>query len=252
MLRTFVVSLRLAAFALGTAASVGCASSPGEPDPPPPTPLRLLFVGNSLTYFHQLPELVQQLGASDPSHPVEVTSVAFPDYSLEDHWNRGDALAAIAAGGWDYVLLQQGPSALPESRVLLVDYVTRFAAEIRKVGARPAVYMVWPPLSREAEWSAVTASYTAAAEAVDGLLLPVGEALRAVRRADMSIGLFEKDGFHPSETGSYAAALVIYARAAGVSPVGLTERAGGSTLPAPTVAALETGAAAAIERAGAE
>jgi len=45
---------------------------------------------------------------------------------------------------------------------------------------------------------------------------------------------------------------VIYARAAGVSPVGLTERAGGSTLPAPTLAALETGAAAAIERAGGE
>ena len=183
MLRTLVASLRMAVLALVTAASAGCASSPGEPEPPAPTPLRLLFIGNSLTYFHQLPELVQQLGASDPSHPVEVTSVAFPDYSLEDHWNRGDALTAIAAGGWDYVLLQQGPSALPESRVLLVDDVTRFAAEIRKVGGRPAVYMVWPPLSREAEWSAVTASYTAAADAVDGLLLPVGEALRAVRRA---------------------------------------------------------------------
>ena len=250
MFRTLVVALRVSLFVLATVSSAGCASSTGEPDPTPPTPVRLLFIGNSLTYFHDLPALVQHLSAGDPDHPVEVASVAYPDYSLEDHWNRGDALEAIAAGGWNYVVMQQGPSALSESRVLLVDYVTRFAAEIRKVGARPAVYMVWPPLDREAEWSTVTASYTAAAEAVDGLLLPAGEALRSIRTADRSIGLFEKDGFHPSETGSYAAALVIYARAAGVSPVGLTARAGGSTLPAGTVAALETGAAAAISRAG--
>jgi hypothetical protein len=111
-----------------------------------------------------------------------VSSVAFGDYSLEDHWNRGDALRAIASARWDFVVLQQGPSSLPESRALLVDYATRFAREIRRAGARPALYMVWPPLSREDAWDDVTASYTAAAAAVDGLLLPAGEALRAAGR----------------------------------------------------------------------
>ena len=69
-------------------------------------------------------------------------------FSLEDHWNRGDAQRAIASARWDFVVLQQGPSALPESRALLVDYAHGSPEEIRKVGGRPAIYMVWPGLER--------------------------------------------------------------------------------------------------------
>ena len=112
------------------------------------------------------------------------------------------------------------------------------------------MYMVWPPMSREAEWSAVSASYAAAAEAVDGLLLPAVEALRAVRAGTPSIPLFESDDFHPSLAGTYGVALVVYARAAGVSPVRLTAEAGGSSLPPSYVTALEAGAAQAIAEVG--
>jgi hypothetical protein len=242
--------LRLARLALVAlaAAAASCGSTGVEPAPDPT--LRILFIGNSLTYANDLPAVVQRLGQSDPSRSVVVSSVAFGDYSLEDHWNRGDAQRAIASARWDLVVLQQGPSALAESRALLVDYTTRFAGEIRKVGGRPALYMVWPPMSRETEWSAVSASYAAAAAAVNGLLLPAGEALRAVRAGTPSIPLFEGDGYHPSVAGTYGVALVVYARAAGVSPVGLTARAGGSSLPPASVSALEAGAAQAIAEAG--
>lgn len=244
MARTAFASLRFVLLVLAAGIGSSCGSTAAEPAPDPT--LRILFIGNSLTYANNLPALVQSLGRSDPSREVVVSSVAYGGYSLEDHWARGDAQRAIASARWDFVVLQQGPSALPESRVLLVDYVKRFAGEIRKIGGRPAIYMVWPEMSRESAWDAVTASYTAAAEAVDGLLLPAGEALRAVRAASPSIVLFEGDQFHPSLAGSHAAALVIYARAAEVSPIGLTTQAGGSTLPSTTVTALEAGADAAI------
>ena len=250
--RIAVASWRLARLAvvalIAGAAVASCGSSGTAPDTDPT--LRILFIGNSLTYANDLPATVQRLGQSDHSRSVVVSSVAFGNYSLEDHWNRGDAQRAIASARWDLVVLQQGPSALPESRVLLIDYATRFAGEIRTIGGRPAMYMVWPGLDREAEWSAVSASYAAAAEAVDGMLLPAGEALRAVRAGTPSIPLFEGDGFHPSVAGTYGVALVIYARAAGVSPVGLTARAGGSSLPPAYVTALEAGAAKAIAEAG--
>jgi len=222
-----------------------CGSSAGEP--PPDRELRLLFIGNSLTYANDLPALVRELGRSDPSRAVVVSSVTYGAYSLEDHWNRGEAQQAIASGQWDYVILQQGPSALPESRVLLIDYVTRFAEEIRRAGARPAIYMVWPPLNREPEWDAVTESYAAAARAVDGLLLPAGEAIREARAANAELQLFDVDGFHPAPAGSYLAALVIFAEAAQSSPVGLSRRAG-VTLPGAEAAALESAAAGAMAR----
>ena len=110
-------------------------------------------------------------------------SVAKPDYSLEDHWNDREARRAIARG-WDIVVLQQGPSALPESRVLLVEYAKRFDAEIRKTGARTALYMVWPSRARRGDFDGVSQSYAIAAKAVGGLLLPVGDAWRSAWAID--------------------------------------------------------------------
>lgn len=173
--------------------------------------VRVLFVGNSLTTANDLPKLVQQLAVAGHER-FEYRIVAFDGYSLEDHWNRGDAKRAIAEGGWTYVVLQQGPSALPESRVLLIDYARRFAAEARKIGAEPALYMVWPTAERRFDVDGVRMSYEAAARDVHGLLFPVGEAFRAAQRADAHLRLFGPDGFHPTMAGSFLCALVMFER----------------------------------------
>ena len=171
---------------------------------------RVLFIGNSLTTVNDVPGLVARLAAAS-NVPFEHRTVAFDGYSLEDHWNRGDARRAIGEGGWSTVVLQQGPSALPESRVLLRDYVKRFDAEARRVNARTALYMVWPASDRRADFDGVGASYAAAAEDVGGLLLPVGAAWREAWRRDSRLRLYGPDGFHPTVEGSYLAAVVIYA-----------------------------------------
>jgi len=173
-----------------------------------PQPLRILFIGNSLTYVNDLPAMLCGLARSAGRAAVCET-VAKPDYSLEDHWNEREARTAIGRG-WDVVVLQQGPSALPESRRLLIAYAKRFDAEIRKAGARPALYMVWPSLARRGDFPGVSQSYAAAAKEVNGLLLPAGEAWRAAWAADPKLPLYGPDGLHPSVAGTYLAALVIY------------------------------------------
>jgi hypothetical protein len=180
----------------------------------PQTPTRILFVGNSLTTTNDLPSRVREL-AQDEGHRWETSTVAYPNYSLEDHWQRGDAERAITRGGWTFVVLQQGPSALAESRVLLVDYARRFDAKIRAAGARTALYMVWPAGSRRGDFPGVSRSYSAAAAAVSGLLLPVGDAWQAAWRVDARVPLYGDDGFHPSKLGTALAAIVIYERLAG-------------------------------------
>jgi len=172
------------------------------------TIVRILFIGNSLTFANDLPARVAD-AVRATGQQVQCESVAFPDYSLEDHWNRGDAIRAIRRGGWTFVVLQQGPSALPESRVLLIDYTKRFDAEIKKAGARTALYMVWPTLPRRADFPGVVQSYTAAAKVVNAVLLPVGEAFRDSERRRPEVALYGSDGFHPSSAGTALAAKVI-------------------------------------------
>lgn len=180
---------------------------------------RVLFVGNSLTTTNDVPGLVEALSIAGGERIICKT-VSFGGYSLEDHWNQGDARRAIAKGGWTTVVLQQGPSSLPESRVLLIEYARRFSDEARRVGASTALYMVWPSAERQGDFDGVKTSYAAAAGAVGGVLLPAGEAWRAAWKWDAQLGFYGPDRFHPTPLGSYLAALVIYQRLSNRTPVG--------------------------------
>jgi lysophospholipase L1-like esterase len=173
-------------------------------------PLRVVFIGNSLTAWNDLPNLFASLAhAGGHERPVTRT-IAVGGFSLEDHWKQGDAQRILTTSRWDVVVLQQGPSALDESRRLLVDYTRRFAELAHAAGATPALYMVWPSTSRASDFAGVSTSYGAAARAVDGRLLPAGTAWRKVLREHRDIALYADDGLHPTFAGSYLAALVIY------------------------------------------
>jgi hypothetical protein len=209
-----------AIFALLFAMELG-RSVPAAAADPPADSLRVLFIGNSLTYFNDLPAMLAALAKAGGRAPLSWEGVLVPGASLEDQWRSGEARRAIARGKWDFVVLQQGSSASPEGRTMLLGYADRFAREIRAAGARPAIYMVWPSSSRTSDFDDVSQSYRLAARQVDGLLFPVGEAWREAGGRDGKLALYSPDGLHPTPAGSYLAALVMYGRLYEQSGVGL-------------------------------
>ena len=143
-------------------------------------------------------------------------------YSLGDHWDEGAAQGMIRQGNWDVVVLQQGPSALPESQADLLASTRKFA-ELRRDtrrarGAADGVAGV--ESSGGAGLGADVVSNAAAA--VDGILVPAGEAWRAAWRRDATLELYSSDGFHPALMGSYLAALSLFEQLYGRTPVGVT------------------------------
>lgn len=194
----------------------GCAAEGRDVAAPP----RILFIGNSLTYFNGLPYMLRSLADSAGLGAPVVDDVTAPDFSLEDHWNDGRAARAIREGCWDYVVLQQGPSSQPESRELLLEYAGRFAALAQARGGRAALFSVWPSSARRGDFARAIESYALAAEATDGVLFPAATAwLRAWER-DPGLDLYA-DGLHPTREGSYLAALVMAGRLYGAAPVGM-------------------------------
>ncbi len=183
--------------------------------------LRVLFIGNSLTYANDLPVIVEALAEASHQKRFVYRTIALPNFGLEDHWQQGESRNAIAKGKWDVVVLQQGPSGLEESRRNLLDYVRRFDKEIRAAGAKPAMYMVWPAQPRIGDFDRVVESYKLAADEVKAILLPVGQAWREAWKLDAKTALYSEDKFHPSVAGSYLAALVMYEKLFGKSSVGL-------------------------------
>jgi hypothetical protein len=148
------------------------------------------------------------------------------------------------------VVLQQGPSSLPENRDQLRASARTFDTDIRRVGATTALFSVWPSDARRADFDRAIESYTLAAQDVNGLLFPVAAAWLAAWQRDPTLTLYSGDGLHPSMAGSYLAALVMYGVLYQRSPLGLPPRvrlASGVTIGVtPEVAAILQAAAAEV------
>lgn len=168
----------------------------------------LLFIGNSLTYSNELPGLIGTLLES-VGIPSEIEGVLGPNLGLQDHWQERSVRAKIRRGSFDFVILQQGPSAT-EGRPSLLEYGERFAQLIHEAGSRPGFYMVWPAVSRAFDFDGVATSYRMAATSTDGHLFAVGDSWRAAWRLDPELALYGPDGFHPSRLGSILAAVVFF------------------------------------------
>lgn len=202
--------------------------------------VRLLFIGNSLTYVNDLPGIVAAMAEAAGEVPPVCRAVVGGGFSLEDHWNRGEAIKAIEQEKWDFVVLQQGPSASPEGRALLLRYARRFDPLIRRAGAKPAMYMVWPSVAQRQDFGGVSDSYRLAARDIGAALLPAGEAWRIAEKKAPNLKLYSEDGLHPTAAGSYLAGAVIYARLFEQSPIGLPARLtlrSGATVEVPAGAA---------------
>ncbi len=214
---------RLLSTCLLLAAASACAAREPDAAPPGKAELRVLFVGNSLTEGNDLPHLVQAMAAAGKVR-LHVTAATAGGFSLEDHWNGGNARKALAEGKWDFVVLQQGPSARPESQVNLKQWAKKWADEIRKRGAKPALYMVWPFAGQRDGPKGVSRSYRAAAKASDAKILPAGEAWQEALAHDPQPDLYQPDLLHPTPEGSYLAALVITHGLTGVAPKSVPSR----------------------------
>lgn len=201
-----------------------------------------LFIGNSLTYENDLPRTLSELAAS-VGDTIATMMVASAGFSLEDHLADGRAAAAIARGGWEFVVLQQGPSSLAASRQNLVAMTRYIDLLVRRVGGRTALYMVWPSADDVGAFPAVAQSYREAAQAVAGVFMPAGLAWQAAWAVDSTLPLYGGDGFHPSPMGTYLVALVMYERITGKDARALPGVAvvDGQTLdvPEPTVRVLQ-------------
>ena len=174
---------------------------------------RILFIGNSLTYWHDLPALLAWLLTEAQVPYDRIASFTGPDLALQDHWESALVQRALEQP-WDIVVLQQGPSA-GEGRASLATYASLFAGAVRPHGGVVALFSVWPLRSQPELFPTVTESYALAAAAADGWLLPAGEAWRAAWAERPDFVFYERDGLHPTALGSYLAALVMFEQIAG-------------------------------------
>ena len=118
-----------------------------------------------------MPAQVAQFAAVS-GRQLQYRAVLYAGFNLEDHWNLGVARAALAGGGWDVVVMQEGPPYLPEDQEHLRIWVARWADLAREAGTRPALLTVWPDRDRRSAMPDIIASQQRTAQAARAQLLP--------------------------------------------------------------------------------
>jgi len=170
---------------------------------------KILFVGNSLTYYNDLPNLVARVG-KDSGVEIKTEMLAFPNYALEDHWNDGAIQFLIANKKYDFVVVQQGPSSQADGRAMLLDYGARIKNICIPHNTKLAFFMVWPAFANFSTFDGVIKNYGDAAVATNSLLCPVGQVWKNHFLATGDYSYYGPDMFHPSQKGSENAALIIF------------------------------------------
>ncbi len=219
--RVPALALLLAALLVGCGGAEQSTPAPAEPtvEPTPaeavtpavPQPLRVLFIGNSYTFSHDLPAVLSQIAeAAGGEHPIETGMVAEPGATLEQHWQARRGQAEIRRGGWDVVVLQGHSLGTLQQREALFAVARAFDGEIRESGARTAFFMTWARRGRPEMLEAVRDGYTAIAEELGATLVPAGVAWQTSHERHPGLHLWHSDGSHPSPAGTYLAAALFY------------------------------------------
>jgi hypothetical protein len=192
--------------------------------------LRVLFVGNSFTYYNEMPAMVHELAAHDDgARPVYSVEYTAPSWSLHEASDTEGLEELIDEVPWDVVVLQDVSYHLANptewwSRETL-PYAAALRREVASNGSETMFFMTWGyehGVSSDDSYDSMQARLAHGYEALAGDLssevAPVGLAWAAAHAGRPGLDLWKRDGRHPNLAGSYLAACVFYRELTGRDP----------------------------------
>ena len=195
--------------------------------------MKILFIGNSYTFYNDLPKLLQAL-ATENGHAVEYCEVLCGGRHLYDYLDRLDEYKAkldsiVETDSFDYAILQDhsvGAMIAPER---FHDAVKRMKEKFGNRVNRIVLYETWgrkegSETLAQYGWTrlgmteTIAREYRLCGENNGCAVSPVGECFARVMELTDAIDLYNPDLTHPSYEGSCLAAIMHYAKIFGELP----------------------------------
>ena len=186
--------------------------------------MKVLFIGNSFTYYNDLPAMVQAM-ADAAGLEAQTRMVAFGGYFLRQHTDPedkhyGEALEALKEK-WDVVVLQEQSKAPAVAPEIFAEGTARLMPYIEAAGARPLFYMTWPYRQGSVKLESsgmeypemlekLTAGYEAEMVRYGAEGVRVGEAFVKLQEKYPYLTPYLPDCYHPNPAGTYLAARLFF------------------------------------------
>lgn len=179
-------------------------SDPEKPD------LSILFIGNSFTYYDNMPlQLVNLAKERFPDKQLRVYFQAGPGLKLGMHAeDKRTQETLLNNGKWDIVVLQdQSEMALRPFTTQIMRLNCRwFDKRIKQVHGKTALLMTWCDLSLPDDQVPISKGYRDVARQLKATVIPAGELFLEVTQKSPEISLYGEDQHHPSHYGSFLVA----------------------------------------------
>jgi hypothetical protein len=191
--------------------------------------LRVLFVGNSFTFYNSIPKRVHELSSADDSaRKIFAVQYTAPSWRLSKASQDTGLERLLRQVPWDVVVLQEHGYELARSQQHRRQTTDRYATAIaaRAGGARIVFFMPWDSKGgRDGETytelqERIADNTEELADRLGAEIAPVGVAWETAVERRPGIDLWYRDGRHPGKRGAYLGACVFYAVLTGRDPTG--------------------------------
>ncbi len=187
---------------------------------------KVLFVGNSYTYFWNLPQHFNLMVEAKQHNYFAIQSTA-GGANWSQHWRGEKGLETkkiLTDQKFDIVVLQNHSMATIDRPDSMMLYGQKFSDLITRKGAEVYLYMTW---SRE--WDplmidTIAKKYAELGKQINAKVVPVGLAWQKARELRPGFPIYFDDGSHQSALGTYLTACVFYKALTNDSAVGIPNR----------------------------
>lgn len=173
--------------------------------------IRVLFVGNSFTYFFNLSQVTTVMAESQ-GVTLFTRQSTVGGSSLEQHWKEEKGTMTrkwLDSLEWDYVVLNNHSLSTINDPEGFLEYSKKFANLIRSKGAEPVFMQTWGYKSNPLMIRTITSSYKDLTTQTKTQFVPCGELFAEARKWRPDLELFHDDK-HPSSNGTYLLGLAFF------------------------------------------
>ncbi|HEX5792555.1 MAG TPA: hypothetical protein VFY01_04715 [Rheinheimera sp.] len=194
-----------------------------EPSDPMLTQFNLLFMGNSHSSSHNLPQLVATLLQSGLPNAKIDTKLASGYHFLDERLQHNASTRLLKEGNWSHVILQAQKYSTTGRYFYPTDAAEEWIRRINTKNAQAIMFPEWPRRGNKEEGARIHQLHLSIAKAEPACVAPIGLAWERALQQNPGLKLHASDGNHAAFEGAFLTALVLYGTISKQDPADLDE-----------------------------
>ena len=189
---------------------------------------KILFIGNSFTFYWNLPSQVEKMSIERGLN-WEVTHFTVPSARLKDHWNNPDLKSILESETFDHVIIQEHSTNILTAEQgnpkFYFDQITSLIPDSTSIHFFSTwMYPSMEDLNINNEEYPIEESIKQRIDGTTTKIIPVGRAFKLFQEKYPELDILMEDNKHPNPNGSYLASCIIFSHISSETSLNLSKR----------------------------